>query len=615
MDGVIFDLEGDGHTPNKIHCVSVNMGGQIHTTSDYDKMRKFFLSTKILVGHNIMRWDIPVIERLLGIEVKAKIVDTLALSWYLYPDRKRHGLEFWGEDFGVKKPEIGDWEGLTQEEYEHRCEEDVKINEILWRKQWLYLKRLYGSEEEAWRLIDYLTQKMSDAREQERSRWKLDEQKCREGLSKMEEEKEEKSALLAEVMPKVPVITKKTRPKKCFKQDRTPSAYGQAWFDLLEEKGLPKDYKGIVEVVSNYKDPNPNSIPQIKDWLYSLGWKPVTFKYDRNKETGDIRKIEQINKPFGEGICDSIKELYEAEPQLELLDGLFVISHRISILKGFLENVDDGGYIQARIQGFTNTLRFKHKVAVNLPGIDKPYGTLVRGCLVAPDGYELCGSDMSGLEDRTKQHYMWEYDPEFVKQQMADDFDPHTDLAVFSGALTKEQEQAYKDGDKSHKPIRVIYKSVNYACTYGAAGPTVARTAKVSTPRGYELVEAYWKRNWAIKEIADSCKVKTVNKQKWLFNPVSKLWYSLRYEKDRFSTLNQGTGVFVFDTWVANIRKRRKQLTAQFHDEVVLCIRKGVRDKCTKLLGDALEETNEQLGLNRRMDIDVQFGNSYAEIH
>ena len=49
--------------------------------------------------------------------------------------------------------------------------------------------------------------------------------------------------------------------------------------------------------------------------------------------------------------------------------------------------------------------------------------------------------------------------------------------------------------------------------------------------------------------------------------------------------------------------------------EVILTIKKGHREGCTKLLRDAIKKTNEQLNLNRELDIDVQYGNSYANIH
>ena len=51
------------------------------------------------------------------------------------------------------------------------------------------------------------------------------------------------------------------------------------------------------------------------------------------------------------------------------------------------------------------------------------------------------------------------------------------------------------------------------------------------------------------------------------------MWYSLRFDKDRFSTLNQGTGAYCFDTWVKYILSKRPQLTGQFHDEVILEIK------------------------------------------
>ena len=101
----------------------------------------------------------------------------------------------------------------------------------------------------------------------------------------------------------------------------------------------------------------------------------------------------------------------------------------------------------------------------------------------------------------------------------------------------------------------------------------------------------------------------------WLWNPISKLWYSLRYEKDIFSTLNQGSGVYCFDTWIKHFRKKRPQLTGQMHDEVILEVKKGHREGAEKLLRDAIDETNKELKLNRDLDIDVQFGDTYAEIH
>ena len=129
------------------------------------------------------------------------------------------------------------------------------------------------------------------------------------------------------------------------------------------------------------------------------------------------------------------------------------------------------------------------------------------------------------------------------------------------------------------------------------------------------LHTTYWKRNWSIQAIADSCRVKIVNGQKWLFNPVSKFWYSLRYEKDRFSTLNQGTGVYCFDEWVKEIRKSKLPLIGQMHDEIIGLLRIGLRERATKVIKNAVYKVNSKLKLDRDLDCDVQFGSNYAEIH
>ena len=108
---------------------------------------------------------------------------------------------------------------------------------------------------------------------------------------------------------------------------------------------------------------------------------------------------------------------------------------------------------------------------------------------------------------------------------------------------------------------------------------------------------------------------KVVEGDTWQYNPVSKLWYSLRSDKDKFSTLCQGTGTYLFDAWVGFILKEREQLTANFHDEIILEVKKGNRDKCVKLLENSIQKVNRMLKLNRELQVDVQFGNNYSEIH
>lgn len=400
-----------------------------------------------------------------------------------------------------------------------------------------------------------------------------------------------------------------------YRADGSLSALGEKWIEFLRERKLPEHSMEPVKYVKGFDEPNPGSHEQIKNWLFSLGWKPQTFKYQRNKETGDIREIPQISLPNGGGTCPSVLDLSDDHPDVHLLDGLSTLSHRISILGGFLRDERDGR-LAAKVAGLTNTLRFKHAEIVNLPKVDRLYAKAIRSSLIADEGYELCGSDMSSLEDRIKQHFIYKFDPEYVNELNRPDYDPHLDLAILGGGLTKTEAEAYKAGDKSKKKVRDIFKNGNYACQYGAGPPRLSLTCNVDIETARRIHKAYWERNWAIKAVAAAQKTKkTKDGQMWLLNPISNFWYSLRQEKDIFSTLVQGTAAFVFDLWVRGIRQRRPQITAQFHDEVVLQIKKGFREECKELIKEAIDEANDLLGLNRELSVDIQFGECYADIH
>lgn len=615
-DMIVFDIETDGLNPTKIHVLSYTEGGKVKHTFNYNEMRDVLLGAKTLIGHNIILYDIPVVERLLGIKIKARLIDTLPLSWYLNHTRISHGLEQYGVEFGVPKPKIKDWNNLTPEEYAHRCDEDVKINRKLWVSLKDKLLTLYEDKEEADRLLTYLMFKMDTVRAQEESKWKLDLELVRSTIEELETERERRLTALSNAMPRVSLYQTKTRPQKPYKRDGTYSVVGAKWFALLRKHNLPEDYTGSVETKVSEEEPNPSSNVQVKDWLFSLGWKPTTYKFIREND-GTERKIPQVrvDGEHGKELCPSVKALIKKEPAIEDLEGLTTINHRLSILKGFLRDEVDG-FLKASVAGLTNTLRFKHRELVNLPSVGKEYGEQIRGSLIARDGYVLCGSDMVSLESTTKRHYMFPYDPDYVEEMSQEGFDEHLDLAKHAGAVSQKEIDDYLKGEASYvKPIRTKYKPVNYSAIYGIQKKKLARELGIKQDEAQKLLDAYWERNWAVKEVIKNTKIKHVGGEMWLFNPVSRFWYSLRYEKDIFSTLNQGTGVYCFDTWIKNFREVRPQITGQFHDEVILEIKEGAEKKCEKFLRQALDKTNKELILNVQLDIDVQFGKRYSEIH
>jgi len=466
---------------------------------------------------------------------------------------------------------------------------------------------------EAWRLIDYITFKLDCAREQEALRWKLDVPKAQHHLAEWKEWKKEKTEALAEAMPRHVLTKVQERPKVMYRKDGSLSVAGGNFETLRKQYKQPETVQKFV-VQTGEERGNPNSVSQVKHWLFSIGWQPRTFTFVRGSN-GDERQIEQVRKD-GE-LCPSVKKLASVDPAVSILDGLSVLTHRIGILKAFLECEVDG-YLQAGVAGMTNTMRFKHaKPLVNLPSVEKPYGADIRGCLIAPESYVLCGADMTSLEDTTKRHYMQPLDPGYVAEMSQPGFDPHLDLAKHAGVISQEDIDKHNTGEVSLKALRKNYKVVNYSATYGVKEATLSRTTGMKKSEAKKLLAAFWDRNWSVEAVAKGVRVREPQGLggMWLKNPVSGFWYSLRSEKDRFSTLNQGTGVYCFDTWVKHCRKDGVLTIGQFHDEIISLVKEGKETQEKISMDDSIERLNDELQLNVPLGIDAQFGKSYADIH
>lgn len=595
--------------------------------SEKEKVQAFLNTSPTLIMHNGILFDKEAL-RILGYDVsKLTVIDTLFISWYLEPRRIKHGLEEYGEEFGVPKPPIADWESLTQDEYNHRVMQDCRIQIKLWQRQYRQLLAIYQTHEEVMRFINYLMSKGNQLRIQQQTRWKVNIPECIKLKAEIDKKVEEKFEELSGAMPKVPIKKIKNRPAKCFKKDGSLSKAGLEWKAICDGNKLDfNDTDLAIMMITGYEKGNPNSPQQLKDWLFKLGWEPETFKFVRNKETNETKKIPQITVKDEDGnpdICPSLYKLAERNQDagLQHLIGYGVLKHRSSVCKGFLENNVDG-YLTGRCGGLTNTLRLKHRELVNLPSLRVLYGKELRGLLTCEEGYELLGSDLCSLEDRVKHHYQWPYDPEYVKKQLAPDFDPHLEICLMGGMLTAQQVADHKAGVKKYSTQRSYGKATNYSCQYGAMPPTVARSAGVSLQVGEQLHQAYWRLNWSIKEIAAHTTVKTIDGQMWQRNPVNGFWYSLRYDKDRFSTLCQGTGSYIFDVWcnnvIAIVNERYgldPKLAGQFHDELILIIKANTREIWDEILKESMERTNAILKMNREIACDVQYGNNYSEIH
>lgn len=212
------------------------------------------------------------------------------------------------------------------------------------------------------------------------------------------------------------------------------------------------------------------------------------------------------------------------------------------------------------------------------------------------------------------------HDPDYVEEMSQEGFDPHLNLAMFAGACTQEEIDFYNAGDKTFvlklKPIRKGFKAANYSAIYGVGKAKLARELGISQTEAAALLKAYWERNWAIKKVSTEQETKTLKDGSlWLKNPVSGFWMSLRNYKDAFSTLNQSTGVFVFDTWLAYVLEEGLPVIMQYHDEFLGYVHKDETEEASKKVDRATQKMNAALNLNVEVGSDTQFGNNYADVH
>jgi len=104
MEYIIFDIETDGLDATKIYCMSYRTSKSdiVYTTTNTKQIPRIINSFPFCIGHNIVRYDIPTIERLTGTKIVSKPLDTLAMSWYLFPHLSQHNLEYWGKMLKIK---------------------------------------------------------------------------------------------------------------------------------------------------------------------------------------------------------------------------------------------------------------------------------------------------------------------------------------------------------------------------------------------------------------------------------------------------------------------------------------------------------------------------------
>jgi hypothetical protein len=265
MQYIVFDIETESLTPQKIHCLSFCVIGiyEVKTIYTIEEIVELFATPNTtFVGHYIANFDIPTIHRLTGVDfTHIPFYDTIYLSNYIYPGRLKYSLESFGEDFKVYKKEVKEsqWDGdMNDPEFRDlmttRCESDIRINTNLYVSILKRLEILYdGDQETIDKLLAYMAFKARRALEQQLNPLLIDVQAAEDLLVKLYAIKQDKESALVKVMTKIPVYTTKSKPKVMYTKDGELSVLGKKWLDFLQENGLPADNTKDVRIIKQLR--------------------------------------------------------------------------------------------------------------------------------------------------------------------------------------------------------------------------------------------------------------------------------------------------------------------------------------------------------------------------
>ena len=230
MKQVVFDIEANGLKPTKVWViVACDLANRETIVFSGDTLQDFnaYIKDAEVIGHNIIGYDIPVLERLLGTDFSScKVTDTLVLSRLTDPSREGgHSLDNWGQRLGFLKGEHNDWDTFSQDMVDY-CKQDVLVNVKVYDALQAVLSG-FGSES-----ISLEHRVQSIITKQTENGWLLDQEKAFVLLAELKERKFDLEDNVQRTFKPLPTFIKTVKPK--FKKDESLSVVG---LKFLETSG------------------------------------------------------------------------------------------------------------------------------------------------------------------------------------------------------------------------------------------------------------------------------------------------------------------------------------------------------------------------------------------
>lgn len=474
----MVDIEGNGlEGVTKIWCVVLRDldTNNLHTFNniceDAQERERFLNVAKTVelwVGHNILGYDLPVLQSLCSGYVLPGIdccIDTLIISKLLdYSRVAGHSLEAYGEEFNVPKSKFTDYSKWSQELLD-RCCIDTEITLKV------YLKYLRYIQSKEWLRSIRLEHKFQLVVNSLHSNgFSFNTLGATKLLLKVSKELEQiDQVLLKEFPPKLKLIREITpKETKYGTLSRTDFRF--------EKSGDLSEYNGGPFCRCEWSDFNPSSHRQIVTVLSNSGWSPVDktqthieterelnrMKYGRKAksaldtalETELVSKLQELKKTGWKVNENNLGTLPSTAPSpARTLARRILLESRRRTLTEWLGLVDSDHRIHGEFFGigaWTHRMAHQKPNTANIPnptdlaGKVKLYGAEMRSLWQAPKNRLLVGVDAEGIQLRIFAHLIdnKEFTDAIVNGKKSDKTDPHSFNARVLGSVCKSRAAA-----------------------------------------------------------------------------------------------------------------------------------------------------------------------------
>lgn len=601
MAHYVWDIEGNGlheitldqkgqPTPecSKVHClVAIDVQTkEMHTFRPHQINEGWDLmcSADSIIGHNIMQYDIPVMERITGRRLpdSVKIIDTFTMAQLMWPDRSNnpvggYGLKQLGIYFGEneKADYSGGWEEFNEEMLSY-CQQDVRANLDIFRRMAPMVKdrvpkHVLQLEHDFARIIS----------DQTATGWHYDidggERLLIDILMK-------KRGIEDDLRKAFPDIKEEMKSPQYWEDPETGHQYTTK--GDIKGKGSGAIRERVVRGPNKFKmiPFNPGSSVQLASRLNEkYGWQA------------------EVNEASGKPICD-----VEVLQSLDFPEAKLLLEYRdTDKLRGQVEdwNARAGYSRDGRIHGTLKTLgTVTGRTAATQPNVQQVSGDKAARSLWQPTpGWVQVGSDLSGLELRCLAHYMAPFDDGAYADLILNG-DIHTANQNAAGLETRDQA-----------------KTFIYALIYGGGNAKIGSIVGGSASKGGRLKDTFYQNIPALKKVIDQAVAcaDSAGEIKLLDDRV----VPVRSAHKALNVLLQGAGAVISKVWciTANRRVAEAGLRARqigfIHDEMQWECHPADADQLCEILTSSSVIAGEELGIRMPVDSEAQIGANWSECH